>query len=158
MGKWLFKSEPSAYSLGQLERDGQTIWDGVRNYQARNFLRDEVKTGDRVFFYHSNVSKPAIEGTAKIIETGVADPAQFDRNSPYYDEKSTRDDPRWITVRIQFEQRFPEPIYREELKKESSLQSMELLRKGSRLSIQPVTEDEWKKICSLAKQKGAGCR
>ncbi|MFM6057337.1 MAG: EVE domain-containing protein, partial [Microcystis aeruginosa] len=102
---WLMKSEPDVYSIGDLKKDGQTIWEGVRNYQARNFLR-QMKRGDLAFFYHSNITPPGIVGLMRVVETDMIDPTQFDRDSPYYDSKSSPDSPRWWTVKVEFDRLF----------------------------------------------------
>ncbi len=149
---WLFKSEPTSYSIDDLanEPTKTTHWDGVRNYQARNMLRDEVQVGDRVFFYHSNAKPPAIMGTAEVVQAGYADHTQFDPNDHHYDEKADPDDPTWFMVDIKFLQKFPEPVDREQLGGDEATQSMGVLARGSRLSIQPVTAAEWKAVHKLA--------
>ncbi len=147
---WLFKSEPNVYSISDLEKDGETIWDGVRNYQARNLMRDDMRVGDEVLFYHSRVAPMAIVGRAKIIRNAHPDPTQFDPSNPYYDPKSSPEDPRWHCVDIGFVERFSNPLLREDLKEIPSLSEMMLLKKGSRLSVQPVRAKEWKAILKLA--------
>ena len=148
---WLFKSEPDVYSFDDLieEADGTCFWEGVRNYQARNFLRDEVKQGDRVFFYHSRVKPMAIVGTAEIVREGSVDPEQFDPKAKYFDPKSDPDNPRWYGVHLEYRSVFKNPITLQELKGVSGLEEMVLLRKGSRLSIQPVSWAQWKVISRL---------
>ena len=148
MNYWLFKSEPSAYSWQDLKNEPErtTFWDGVRNYQARNFLRDQIKAGDLVFFYHSVVQPQAIMGIARVVKEGYPDPTAFDPQSKYFDPKSDPENPRWFGVEVQAIQEFSPPITREELKIIPELQDMMLLRKGSRLSIQPVSEKEWQAI------------
>lgn len=147
---WLFKSEPEAYSINDLEKDERTFWDGVRNYQARNMLRDEIKTGDRVLFYHSNAAPPAIAGVARVVADGYPDHTQFERGHPKFDPKASEETPRWYMVDIAFEQKFDTPLPLESLRTERTLSGMELLRKGSRLSIQPVTQQEFTTILKLA--------
>jgi predicted RNA-binding protein with PUA-like domain len=149
---WLFKSEPDSYSIADLARDKKqsTYWDGVRNYQARNFLRDSVKLGDRVLFYHSSVEPMAIVGTAEIVKTGYPDHTAFDPKDHHYDPKSDPDHPTWYMVDIRLLQVFPQPLTRSELQACPGLENMLLLKRGSRLSIQPVTAAEWKAIHRLA--------
>lgn len=147
---WLFKSEPGAYSIEDLKHDRTTFWDGVRNYQARNMLRDDIKKGDRVFFYHSNASPPAIVGIAKVVQEGYPDHTQFEQGHPKFDPKASPDNPRWYMVDIRFEKQFRNPIPIDRLRDMPELEGMELLRKGSRLSVQPVRKEEWDAIMSVA--------
>ena len=147
---WLFKTEPTSYSIDDLARDKTTHWDGVRNYQARNMLRDEIQVGDRVFFYHSNANPPAIMGTAEVVKSGYADHTQFDPHNHHYDEKADPDDPTWFMVDIKFLQKFQKPVDREQLAGDESARNMAVLAKGSRLSIQPVTPAEWNAVHKLA--------
>jgi len=157
MAYWLFKSEPGSYSFDDLmgEADRTTGWDGVRNYQARNFLRDEVKVGDGVLFYHSNAKPPAIAGIAEVVREAHPDPTAFDPESQYYDPKSKPDAPTWLQVSIQGVQAVDPPLSLPRLREVPELAGMELLRKGSRLSVQPVSEAEWKTILKLAGIKAA---
>jgi predicted RNA-binding protein with PUA-like domain len=147
---WLFKSEPGAYSIQDLQRDGSTFWDGVRNYQARNTLRDDIREGDRVLFYHSNAAPPAIVGTAAVTRSGYPDHTQFEQGHRKFDPKATEDNPRWYMVDIAFDRVFDEPLPLEKLRDVAALKDMELLRKGSRLSVQPVRKKEWDAIMKLA--------
>ena len=149
---WLFKSEADCYSIDDLakERNQTTFWDGVRNYQARNFLRDDVQPGDRVLFYHSNQEPLAIAGTAEVVKAGYPDHTAFDPAQQHYDPKSQPEAPTWYMVDIRLLQKFPEPVTRETLKAEKLLASMVLLQRGSRLSIQPVTPEEWRIVHRLA--------
>ncbi len=149
---WLLKSEPSCYSIDDLAADDKqtTFWDGVRNYQARNILRDEMQVGDRAFFYHSNAQPMAIVGTVEIVTAGYPDPTAFDPSEGHYDPKSDPDDPTWFVVDVRLLQKFPEPVTRDVLKSCSALDDMMLLRRGSRLSVQPVTPAEWKAVHRLA--------
>jgi predicted RNA-binding protein with PUA-like domain len=133
------KSEPQVYSIEDLKRENTTIWDGVRNYQARNFLK-QMQAGDLAFFYHSNCKPPGIVGLMKIIETNVIDPTQFDKNSVYFDNKSTINNPRWHTVKVQFQQIFPELISLNTLKDRFSPEELLVVKKGNRLSVIPVPE------------------
>jgi predicted RNA-binding protein with PUA-like domain len=151
MKYWLVKTEPSVFSWDDLQKlPNQTSpWEGVRNYQARNFMRDEMKLGDRIFFYHS-VAKPlAIMGIAQVVKEAYPDPFAFDPKSDYYDPKSSPEDPRWVMVDLQFESAFTPLITLDELKQVSGLEEMMLLRKGSRLSVQPVTAQEWEIVCNI---------
>ncbi len=149
---WLFKTEPGDYSIQDLAAETQqsTCWDGVRNYQARNFLRDEIQVGNRVLLYHSNSDPSAIVGVARVIRAGYPDPTAWDANDKHHDPKATQENPRWYMVDIQLEQTFAAPLSLAELRDVRSLQGMELLRKGSRLSIQPVRKSEFQTILKLA--------
>jgi len=146
------KSEPESYSIDDLERERATGWDGVRNYQARNFMRDEMQIGDLVLFYHSNAKPPGVAGVGRVSETGIVDPTAFDPNSAYYDPKSTESDPRWIMVEVEFVEKFPNFVSLEELKSIKSLSSMQLLKKGNRLSILPITKKQFECISNRAKR------
>lgn len=152
---WLFKSEPESYSIDDLGRESKqtTFWDGVRNYQARNTLRDDVQVGDRVFFYHSNCKPMAIVGTVEVVTAGYPDHTAFDKNAKHYDEKSDRENPTWFMVDIKLIKKFKRAVTREELKSMPELSDMVLLQRGSRLSIQPVTETQWKLIHQLAGER-----
>jgi len=147
---WLVKSEPSVFSIDDLARaPGQTtFWDGVRNFQARNLLR-EMAPGDGVIFYHSSADPPAAAGTAKVAAAARPDPTQFDRKSDHYDGESTKDAPRWFGVDIKLDRKFARPVTLPELRANAELKDMVLLRKGSRLSVQPVTPKEWRIVCKL---------
>ena len=147
---WLMKSEPSSFSIDDLMRSPKqtTCWDGVRNYQARNFMRS-MAVGDHVLFYHSSADPPAVVGIAEVVNTAYPDSTQFDKNDTHYDAESTPSEPRWHMVDIRYLQKFARPLTLDELRKESKLKGMVLLKKGSRLSVQPVTLREWKHITSL---------
>lgn len=149
---WLFKSEPSAFSIGDLEKAPKktTCWDGVRNYQARNFLRDSITVGDGVLFYHSNAEPPAIVGMAEVVKAGYPDHTAFDPDDPHFDAKSKPSEPTWYMVDICHLKTFAQPLTLSDLKSVRGLLKMMLLQKGSRLSIQPVTAEEWKLILELA--------
>jgi len=149
MAYWLMKSEPDAYSIEDLERDGRDMWDGIRNYQARNMMRDDMKIGDEIFFYHSNCDEPGIVGIARVASEPYPDPTQFDKRSKYYDPKSNRDDPRWCLVDVEFVRRMRRNITLRELKEASGLDGLILVRKGNRLSIMPVAGEHWKRILDL---------
>ncbi len=152
---WLFKSEPTAFSIADLAQEPAqtTFWDGVRNYQARNFLRDTIQLGDRVLFYHSNADPMTIVGTAEIVKTGYPDHTAFDPNDHHYDPKSDPDKPTWFMVDIRLLQVFPKPVTRDDLKQCADLEDMMVLRQGARLSIQPVTATEWQTVHRLAAVK-----
>ena len=152
MNYWLFKSEPDEYSIDDLkaEPSGSGRWDGIRNYQARNLLRDEVKKGDKLFFYHSSCKVPGVAGIAKVVSKAYPDPAQFDANSAYFDPKASEENPRWYCVDVTFVKKFPDMVSIKSLKANSELAQMVLLKQG-RLSIQPVSEQEWKVIEAMAK-------
>ncbi|REJ86372.1 MAG: EVE domain-containing protein [Planctomycetota bacterium] len=149
---WLFKSEPNSYSIDDLagERMQTTFWDGVRNYQARNFLRDDVAVGDRVFFYYSNSKPMGIAGTMEVVREGYPDHTAFDPDDHHYDPKSDPDEPTWFMVDVKLIQSFPALVTRGDLKSETALAKMMVLQRGSRLSIQPVTAAEWKAVHKLA--------
>jgi len=144
MAYWLFKSEPDCFSFADLcASPGRTTgWDGVRNFQARNFLRDEIKAGDGVLFYHSNASPPAIAGLAEVVEEGHPDPTAFDPSADHPDPKSRPDAPTWFQVKIRAVRPIEPALGLPGLREVAALAGMELLRKGSRLSIQPVSPDE----------------
>lgn len=145
---WLMKSEPYAYSIDDLQQDSQIHWSGVRNYEARNIMRDKMKTGDRAFFYHSNVNPPAIVGEMEICTEPYADPSQFDPDSKYFDEKSSESNPRWQLVDVKFIRKFEKDVTRDMLK-DAGLTDMQLFKRN-RLSITQVEENEFKKILKLA--------
>ncbi len=146
---WLIKSEPSSYSIDDLEQDKTTLWDGVRNYQARNFMMKEMSIGDQILFYHSNTKPTCIVGLAKVSKAAQPDPTAFDSKSKYYDSKSTKEKPIWHCVEVKFVKKIAKPILLETIKKQKGLENMLLIKKGMRLSIQPVTEDEFKLVCAL---------
>lgn len=147
---WLMKSEPEAFSIDDLEgaKAQTTFWDGIRNYQARNLLRDEIKAGDLVLFYHSNANPSAVVGTAEVIGQAKPDPTQWDAKSDKHDPASTRENPRWYGVDLRFHGRFKRPVSLEEIKNTKGLEEMVLVKR-SRLSVQPVTEAEFKLIVKL---------
>ena len=150
MAYWLMKSEPDEFSIDDLVRAPRktTPWFGVRNYQARNFMRDAMKVGDGVLFYHSSCPEPGIAGLAEVSSTPYPDATQFDRKSPYYDAKSTRDEPRWMLVDVKLVKK-TRLLTLEEMRAEPALEGMVTLRRGNRLSITPVTPAEWKAITRL---------
>jgi predicted RNA-binding protein with PUA-like domain len=148
MNYWLFKSEPTTYGIDHLARDKVTAWTGVRNYQARNFMRDRMKAGDRGLFYHSSCEVPGIAGIVEVVRSAYPDETQFERKSRYYDAGATRDAPRWFNVDLKFVKK-TRVIGLPELRGQKALQKMQVLQRGNRLSITPVTESEWKAIVGL---------
>lgn len=152
---WLFKSEPDVFSIDDLARAPKqtTFWNGVRNFQARNLLRDEIGEGDGVIFYHSSANPPGAAGLAEVSRAGYPDATQFDPKSDYHDPASTPDAPRWFMVDIKFKEKFAHFVPLEELRATAALKDMVLLRRGSRLSVQPVTAAEWKAVVSLGRKK-----
>jgi predicted RNA-binding protein with PUA-like domain len=150
MPYWLMKSEPDVYGIADLKRDRHTIWDGVRNYQARNFLRS-MQPGDRAFFYHSNTTPPGIIGLMKIVESDIVDPTQFDANHKYYDAKSSADAPRWQTVKVEFVSEFSTLITLDMLRENFSPDELLVVRPGNRLSVLPVETAIAEQILALAK-------
>lgn len=151
MQYWLMKSEPSDYSIDDLERDRREHWDGVRNYQARNLMRDQMEVGDRVLFYHSNAKPPGVVGLAEVASEAYPDHTQFDPDDPHFDPKSDPDDPRWIMVDVQFVEKLPRMVGLPELREYPELSDMVLLNR-SRLSVQPVAEAEFQFIVARARE------
>jgi len=151
MAYWLMKSEPSVFGIDDLKAKPQrtSFWDGVRNYQARNFMRDSMKKGDKVFFYHSSCPEPGIVGIATVAREAYPDPTAFDSKSPYYDPKSDPQKPIWMGVDVKFVRRFKRVISLEELKQEPRLDGFTLLRRGNRLSVMPVSEEHWNAVLEL---------
>ena len=150
---WLMKCEPSAYTIEQLARDGKTGWEGVRNYQARNFMRDQMKVGDGVLFYASNADPSGVTGLAEIVREGYPDPAAFKKGHEYFDVKSRKDAPTWYTVDLGYVETFPAIVPLETLKGTPGLDEMMVTRKGSRLSVQPVTKAEFDIVCRLGRRQ-----
>ncbi len=151
---WLMKSEPNCYSLADLQRekDQTACWDGVRNYQARNIMRDEMKLGDGVFFYHSNAKEIGVVGVCEVAREGYPDHTAFDPEDEHYDPKSDPDNPRWIMVDVRFVREFPRCVTLSELKRTPGLEEMAVVQRGQRLSVQPVTEKEWEIVLALAER------
>lgn len=150
---WLMKSEEDGYSLSDLERHGKAAWVGVRNYEARNHMRDGMKPGDLVLYYHSNAKPSGVAGIARVASKPYPDPTQFDPESPYHDEKATREEPRWILVDVEFVEHFPRVVPLKEIKEHPDLREMVLVKR-MRLSVQPVRKAEFKTIKKLAKTPG----
>jgi predicted RNA-binding protein with PUA-like domain len=151
MAHWLMKSEPDVFSIDALYQAPRrtTHWDGVRNYQARNFMRDGMKKGDQVFFYHSNCETPGIVGIAKVVREAYPDHTAFDPDDDHYDPKSDPTKPAWMMVDVQYVRKLKRVISLQELKENPALQSMALVRKGNRLSVMPVTEAEWQTVLAM---------
>lgn len=151
MRYWLMKSEPDCFSIDDLKKRANATehWDGVRNYQARNFLRDSIMVGDGVLFYHSNCPSPAIVGLARVVREGYPDHTALDPREKHFDAKATVDNPLWYVVDIQYLCHLPHPLSREDLRKHPLLAGMGVLRRGNRLSVQPVAADEWQAILAL---------
>jgi len=151
MAYWLFKSEPDEFSIDDLyaAKARTAMWDGVRNYQARNMMRDEMKPGDEGFFYHSNCKVPGIVGIVKIVKKGYPDPTAFDPNDKHYDPKSDPDNPRWYCVDVKFRRKLERVIPLTELKDNPALAGMALVRRGNRLSVMPVDEASWEAILEM---------
>jgi predicted RNA-binding protein with PUA-like domain len=151
MNYWLMKSEPDVFGIDDLKKQkNQTEhWDGVRNYQARNFMRDQMKKGDQIFFYHSNCKQPGIVGIAKVAKEAYPDHTAFDPETKYYDPKSDPDNPRWFMVDVKYVRKLKRTITLEELKQMPELEDFPLVRRGNRLSIMPVTKEQWEIILGL---------
>ena len=150
---WLMKSEPDSYSIDNLQRDGRTSWEGVRNYQARNLMRDDMQVVDPVLFYHSGANPPGVAGLAKIARTAYPDRTALDPDSHYFDPKATEEDPRWVMVDIEFVERFPEVVPLGVLHEEPGLEEM-LVNRKSRLSVQPVTAEEYEIVRRIGRKRG----
>lgn len=150
---WLMKSEPNAYSIDDLKRDGTTPWEGVRNYQARNMMRDDMKVGDGVLFYHSNAKPPGVVGIGKVGRAGYPDHFAFDTKSKYFDPKSDPENPRWIMVDVDYVSALKRTVSLDEMKEVPGLSEMLVIRKGQRLSIQPVQKDEFQLVKKLGNTK-----
>jgi predicted RNA-binding protein with PUA-like domain len=149
---WLMKSEPSAFSFEDLKnsKNGTAPWDGVRNYQARNLLRDEIKAGDGVLFYHSSIATPVIAGLAKVVREGYPDKTAMDPKSDHYDPRANTENPIWYMVDVKFLADLPDPLTRDDLKTNPVLSGMDVLKKGNRLSVQPVTREQWQAVIELS--------
>ncbi len=147
---WLMKSEPHVYSIDDLEKDGSTHWDGVRNYQARNFMRDQMRIGDRVLYYHSNTKVPGIVGVARVCKESYPDFTAHDPKSKYHDAKSSPEKPRWFMVDIEYQSKFSEVLSLATLKASPELDGMLVVKKGMRLSVQPVEEHHFRAVLKLA--------
>jgi predicted RNA-binding protein with PUA-like domain len=146
---WLMKTEPTSYSIEDLEREGTTFWDGIRNFQARNLIRDEISEGDDVLVYHSNANPPGVAGVARVVRAAYPDPSARDPESKYFDPRASDEDPRWYMVDVAFQRRFPSLIPLERLKSTTGLEKM-VVNTKSRLSVQPVTPEEFAIVLELA--------
>ena len=153
MSYWLMKSEPDLYSIDDLESEGSCYWEGVRNYQARNFMRDKMKVGDSVLFYHSNAKPSGVVGVAEVCKESYPDFTAWELESSYYDRRSSKEKPIWVMVDLAFKEKFTRTISLAEIKKNVFLHGMLLVKKGMRLSVQPVTEEEFEYICKLGRDK-----
>ncbi|MGI9311062.1 MAG: EVE domain-containing protein [bacterium] len=151
MQYWLMKSEPSEFSIDDLARVGVEPWDGIRNYQARNFIRDRMAVGDAALFYHSSCKVPAIVGTMEIASEAYPDPTAFDPRDSHYDPKSDPDAPTWMLVDVRFTAKLAQPLTLAQLKREPSLAGMRLLQRGNRLSVFPVEKAHWNRIIKMSK-------
>ena len=147
------KSEPDVFSILDLKKKKTTLWDGVRNYQARNFMKDQMQVGDLVLFYHSNAKPSGIAGIARVAKPASPDPTQFDPSSEYFDPKATREQPRWFCVTVEFVEMFDALIPLETLRNEARLKTLELLKRGSRLSVHPVSPEHFAHILKMANSK-----
>lgn len=152
MNYWLFKTEPEECSIDDFSAapDSAIVWEGVRNYQARNFLRDKVQTGDQVFIYHSSCKHIGIAGIAAVVKAAYPDPSQFQQQSPYYDAKASIEAPRWVAVDLRFVRKLPHLLTLDKLKSSAKLKQLPLVQKGNRLSIMPVTAAQWQAILDMA--------
>ena len=148
---WLVKSEPNVYSIEDLERDGVTMWDGVRNYEARNLMRDQMRVGDPVLFYHSNARPMGVAGVAEVASEPYADPTQFDPNSAYHDAKSDPDEPRWVHVDVAIVERFEQVLPLATIKEVAAFSDLPLVQRGQRLSVQPVPARHFDRIVRMAR-------
>ncbi len=148
MNYWLMKSEPDCFSIDDLKAcpDSTDRWDGVRNYQARNFLRDQIRVGDGVLFYHSNCKEPAIVGLARVVREGYPDLTALDPREKHFDPKASDEKPIWFVVDVQYLCHLPYPLTRDDLRRHPVLSGMDVLRKGNRLSVQPVTREQWREV------------
>ncbi len=150
MKYWLMKSEPDVYSIDDLKKNKTSPWEGVRNYQARNFMRDEMKKGDMVLFYHSNTKEIGVAGLATVSKESHPDYFAWDKKSKYFDPKSPEDNPRWFMVEVKYKKKFKKVVTLAEIKEEKTLKDMRLIQKGNRLSILPVTKKEFDKIVKMS--------
>ncbi len=152
MKHWLMKSEPSVYSIDDLARDKKTLWEGVRNYQARNFMVKDMKPGDEFIFYHSNAEPSCAAGIGRVTKVGVPDPSALDKKSEYHDAKATAQNPIWFCVEVEFLEKFAQAQTLDDLRTVKALSNMLLLKRGQRLYIQPVTTDEFRTVCKMGRE------
>ncbi len=146
---WLMKSEPEVFSITDLEKNGKTLWEGVRNYQARNYMMNDMTVGDEVLFYHSSTQPPGVAGLATVSMAAIPDPTAFDKKSEYFEPKATKEKPMWLCVEVKFEKKFKALLALDQIRANKKLSKMALLQKGSRLSVQPVTALEFKEILRM---------
>ena len=151
---WLMKTEPSTYGIDDLARDGQTCWEGVRNYQARNFMRDDMRAGDRVIFYHSNAKPAGAVGVARIVREGYADHYAVDPTAEYFDKRTTPEKNPWVMVDVAFEEKWSGTVSLAELKADPALEGMLVTRRGQRLSVQPVEPEHFERVVAMGRAKG----
>lgn len=149
MKHWIFKSEPGDYSIADLKRDKKSLWTGVRNFQARNFMMNEMKVGDLGFFYHSSCETPGCYGVIRVSATAVADPTQFDPKSDYFDPKASKDKPNWFCVEVSFQSALSAPVDLEQIRNSKKLSNLKILQRGNRLSITPIEKPEFEEILRL---------
>lgn len=149
MRYWLMKTEPTTYSIDDLQKEGKSVWEGVRNYQARNFMRDQMKVGDLALFYHSNATPPGVVGVCTITKENFPDITALDAKSPYFDPKASEDNPIWMTVEVKFVEKFPKMVTLEEIRKTVGLEDMLLLKKFMRLSVMPIEKQHFNIIRKL---------
>jgi predicted RNA-binding protein with PUA-like domain len=154
MAQWLIKSEPGSFSFDDLMETAKqtTAWDGVRNYQARNFMRDEMRVGDKVLYYHSSTAEPGVVGVAEVASEPYPDPTQFDRRSRYFDPKSSREQPRWFVVDVRAVRPLARTVTLAELKADPGLAGLKLVQRGNRLSVMPVSATEFRRIVAMAEK------
>ncbi len=150
---WLMKSEPDVYSIDDLERDGHTCWDGVRNYRARNFMRDDMKVGDSVLYYHSNAKPPGVVGIARVCREAYPDRTALDPKGKYFDPKASEEDPRWAMVDVEHVETFPAIVSLDELKADPALEEMMVIKRGVRLSVQPVDPGHFDHVVRLGRRR-----
>ena len=153
MNYWLMKSEPSVYSIDDLAKEKIDHWDGIRNYQVRNFMRDQMAKGDLALFYHSNCPQPGVVGIMEIWGRTRPDPTAFDQSSPYYDPKSNEDNPRWLMLDVKFKEKLPKLVSLQQMREENKLAQMKILQRGNRLSITPLARAEFNLIVSMGHLK-----
>ena len=152
MKYWLMKTEPEVFSIDDLARKKSSVWDGVRNYQARNFMMNDMQVGDEVLFYHSNAAPSGVAGRARVVRAATPDPSQFDKKSEYFDPKAKPEKPIWFAVTVGFVEKFPGVVALETLKSEKALSEMLVIKRGQRLSIQPVSQADFSHVCKMARR------
>ncbi len=150
---WLVKAEPDCYSIDHLKRDKKTFWDGVRNYQARNFMRDDMKVGDGVLYYHSGAEPPGVVGIARVCRAGYPDHTAQDPKQPHYDPKASKDNPIWMMVDVEFVEKFPRVVSLKEMKERADLEGMSVLQRGQRLSVTPIEPKQFEIVCAMGRGK-----